>query len=73
MWVEACDWCLEREAREEAEHVELVRQAARWLPRACAGPGCSELVTPKKPWQMFCSSACRLRAHRAERRRPAEV
>jgi hypothetical protein len=63
-WVEQCDRCRERDAERAELEAERERQAARWLPRPCAGPGCGNLVIPKKPWAIYCTSACRLRAHR---------
>ena len=66
-----CDWCLERERAAAEAEAERERQAARWLPRPCAGPGCENTVVPAKPWAIYCSSACRVRAHRAGRRAAA--
>ena len=65
--------CLEKDAERAAAEAEADRRRARWLPRPCAGPKCQETVIPRKPWAIYCSSACRVRAHRAKTQQAAAV
>lgn len=59
-WIEACDWCLERErkARSEVERLEEM-----WSARECAADDCSAVFTPSAPKQRFHSDRCRKRTH----------
>jgi hypothetical protein len=68
MWVEQCERCRARAVERAELELERERQAERWRPRPCAGPECTNTVVPKKPWAIFCSSRCRVRAHRATHR-----
>jgi hypothetical protein len=66
-WVAACDRCRERMAQ---ARVERKRQRELWKPRQCAAPECTEVFSPARAGQRFCSDRCRKRTHA---RRKAEV
>jgi len=58
-----CEACIERTVAELAAEEE--RKAARWRPRPCQAPGCANTFRPYHVSQLFCSTACRVRSHRA--------
>jgi hypothetical protein len=60
-WIEACDWCLGREAERRAQVAQLEEM---WAARVCAAPDCEVAFTPATSTQRFHSDACRKRTHR---------
>jgi hypothetical protein len=58
VWIEACDWCLERERERRAMREEL---AELWGARVCVAAGCNVEFVPRKAGQRFCSDPCRSR------------